>query len=137
MESAVGLATIDGVKTFRSSVVTLMLLRLESSSADCDGVCLDNVVAIIQQQKFVFGFQDEHLTRPLLSKSMAIPEAERNAYHGDQGDSSQEETFHRSTLPRTAESAASRTLRRYRRGTSQPVKNISVPQGHGVTGKHH
>jgi hypothetical protein len=87
MESAVGLAAIDGVKTFRTSVVTLTLLRLESSSANCDGVCLDDVVAIIQQLKFVFGFQDEHLTSPLLSKSMAIPEVKRDAGNGHQGDS--------------------------------------------------
>ena len=88
MESAVWLATIYGVKTFRTSVVTLTLLGLKSSSANRNGICTHNVVAIVQQQKFVLGFQNEHLTSSLLSESVAVREAKHDGCHDDQGDGS-------------------------------------------------
>ncbi len=58
VESAVSLVTIDNVKPFRTLVVTLTLFRLNSSSANRNGVGAHDVVALIEQQKFVFGFQD-------------------------------------------------------------------------------
>jgi hypothetical protein len=66
MESAVSLVTVYDVKPFWGFVVTLTFLRLNPSSSNCDGVCTHDVAVAIQQQKFVFSFQDQHFTGVLL-----------------------------------------------------------------------
>ena len=53
MESAVALMTVYEVKPFWSLVVTLPLFGLNSSSANCNGIGTHDIVAAIQQQKFV------------------------------------------------------------------------------------
>ncbi len=58
MESAVPLVTVDDVQAFWTLVVTLTLFRLNSSPANRNGVGTNDVVAPIEQQKFMFGFQD-------------------------------------------------------------------------------
>ena len=88
MESAVSLVTIYRVKPFGTPVVTLTLFRLKSSSANRNGVGTRDVVAIIQQQKFVFGFQDENFTSSLLWRSVATPKMKRDASHYDKDDNS-------------------------------------------------
>ena len=102
MESAVSLVTVYGVKSFWTLVVTLTLFRLKSSSANRNGVGMHDIVAIIQQQKFVFGFQDENFTSPLLWRSVAAPKTKCDACHCDKDDNSYDETFHISTLRRVA-----------------------------------
>jgi hypothetical protein len=66
MESAVYLVTVYGIKSFWIPVVTLTLFRLKSSSAYRNGVGTYNVIAIVQQQKFVFSLQYDDPTSPLL-----------------------------------------------------------------------
>ena len=102
MESAVSLVTVYGVKPFWTLVVTLTLFRLKSSSANRNGVGTHDIVAIIQQQKFLFGFQDENFTRSLLWESVAPPKTKCDACHRSKDDNSHEKTFHISTLPRIA-----------------------------------
>ena len=62
MESAVFLVTVYDVKPLGSLVVTLTFFRRDSASANCDGICTHNVVVAIQQHKFMFSLQDQHLT---------------------------------------------------------------------------
>ena len=102
MESTVSLVTVYGVKPFWTLVVTLTLFGPKSSSANRNGVGTHDVVAIIQQQKVVFGFQDENFTSPLLWRRVAAPKTKCNACHCDKYDNSYEETFHISTLRRIA-----------------------------------
>jgi hypothetical protein len=61
MKSAVSLVTVYGIKSFWIPVVTLTLFRFESSSANRNRVGTNELVAIIQQQKFVFGLQYDDL----------------------------------------------------------------------------
>src|SRR5260370_19996305 len=102
MESAVSLVPVYGVKPFGTLVVTLTLFTLKSSSANRNGVGTHDVVAIIQQQNFVFGFQDENFTSPLLWRSVAAPKTKCGTCHCDKDENSYEETFHISTLRRIA-----------------------------------
>ena len=107
MESAVSLVTVYGVKAFWTLVVTLTLFRLKSSSANRNGVGTHDIVAIIQQQKFVFGFQDENFTCPLLWRSAAPPKTKCDACHRYKDNNSQEEIFTSALYP---ESHASSTI---------------------------
>src|SRR5215472_11644891 len=99
MESAVSLVTVYGVKALGSLVVTLTLFRLNSPSANCDGVCMHDVVRVIEQQEFVFGFQDQHFTGALLWRSGAARKSKCDCGYCAEDDQDCEETFHVTTLP--------------------------------------
>ena len=71
MEATVSLVTIYNVEPLWTLVVALMLFRLNPSPANRNQISSHDVVAIIQQQKFVFGFEHEDFTGALLRKSMA------------------------------------------------------------------
>jgi len=66
MESAVLLVVVYDVEPFRSPLVTLPLFRLNTSPPNCYGICTDDVVVAIQQQKFVLSLQDEDSAGALL-----------------------------------------------------------------------
>ena len=98
MKSAVPLVTVYGVKPFWSFVVTLALFGVKSSSANRNEVCMQDVVASVQQQKFVFGLEDENFANSFLWRSVAAPKTKCDACHSDDDDNSYEGTFHFSTL---------------------------------------
>jgi hypothetical protein len=66
MEAAVSLVTIYDVKPLWTLVVALTLFRLNSSSTNRNGIGTHDVVGVIKQQKFVFGFQDYNFAGALL-----------------------------------------------------------------------
>ena len=66
MESAVCLVAIYAIKTFWTLVITLTLFRFKSTSANRNRIGTNDLVAIIQQQEFVFGLEDDDSISPLL-----------------------------------------------------------------------
>ena len=58
VESAVFLVTIYNVTPFWTPMVSLTFFRTKSSSANCNGVATNDIVAVIKQQKFMVRFQD-------------------------------------------------------------------------------